>query len=90
MYISLLYPSTTDCSCKYLPGLPEPGFEAIRARAVVVKGRLGDTDRTRSARTASLKDVLKIEFEALWKGASQRFVTKKINREPQRKGWLER
>lgn len=31
----------------------------MAARAVVVKGRLGETERTRSARTANLNVVLK-------------------------------
>ena len=52
-------------------GLPRPLLVAMAAAAaaavdaVVVSGRLGDTDRTRSARTASLNVVVGVvESEA--------------------------
>lgn len=46
-----------------IPGLGRPMLVAMIAR-VVVKGRRGETDRTRSARTASLNVVLNGNVEA--------------------------
>lgn len=58
--LAVLVPTWFICSEDIL-GFPLPLFVAIVARAVFNKGRLGETDRTRSARTASLNVVLKAD-----------------------------
>lgn len=59
-----------ECSNNvFLLGFPRPLLVAMVIREVV-KGRLGDTERTRSARTASLNVVPEISREARKNGTS--------------------